>query len=378
MMTTSSFTRDPVTATTTILAQGAGTYTPTSLICFSMYGAVLRATRNADGRPVVLKVYDNACASARRPLRGAEETVVPENMHRELRYHRRLMQVGGAAHNIVELLDIADVGPGFTCAVFEHCSGGDLFEYINGIASAQSLEHGRQFGRTSVLPLHTVRSVIRQAAKALQFVHSQGLVHGDVSPENLAISDCDPATGAITVKLIDFGVASRISSIERGTRVLSRAKFLYTAPEAVWRGAVDIVDARAVDVYGLGMTLLAMTAGHTMYKDMRGLSTMAALGPSTMLRKVREVGNEPFDLCDDSSFMNLLDGVLAVDGRISLQQMLDHPWMREEQKQKEKEKEEEKEEQEEEQEEEEKEEQEVEEEEDDSWCTYDEGDEMPM
>ena len=90
---------------------------------------------------------------------------------------------------------------------------------------------------------------------------------------------------------------------------------------------MSIDDARTVDVYGLGMTLLAITAGHTMYNDMRGLSAMVALGPSTMLRKVREVGNDPFDLCEDRGFMSLLDSVLAVEGRMSLQELLDHPWM---------------------------------------------------
>jgi formylglycine-generating enzyme required for sulfatase activity len=91
-----------------------------------------------------------------------------------------------------------------------------------------------------------------ELAKGLQAVHQAGLLHRDVKPSNVRISETGHAV------LVDFGLArlSTASELSRpGEFVGSPA---YAAPEQV-QGVSDL-DARA-DVYGLGATLYHALAG---------------------------------------------------------------------------------------------------------------------
>jgi serine/threonine-protein kinase len=91
-------------------------------------------------------------------------------------------------------------------------------------------------------PLAAALGVLTQVAAGLQHAHDHGLIHGDVSPRNVLISDHDG-----TAKLADFGLAS---AVEDGAR--ERLGDLggtpgYMAPE-VLDGAPP---SRASDLYSL-------------------------------------------------------------------------------------------------------------------------------
>ena len=93
-----------------------------------------------------------------------------------------------------------------------------------------------------------------QLASALAVAHAQGIVHRDVKPSNVFLSDWR----LDRIKLLDYGVARRAGAstfTELGTVVGTPA---YISPEQA-RGERDI-DARA-DVYGLGAVLFRCVAG---------------------------------------------------------------------------------------------------------------------
>jgi len=100
-----------------------------------------------------------------------------------------------------------------------------------------------------------------QVCRALQYIHSRGLIHYDVKPRNIFVMPDG------TVKLMDFGLIGRARA--EGPLKL-RGTPDYVAPELV-RG--DAVDHRA-DLYSLGITLYEIVTGRLPFQ---GDSTMTIL-----------------------------------------------------------------------------------------------------
>jgi TolB-like protein/predicted Ser/Thr protein kinase len=95
-----------------------------------------------------------------------------------------------------------------------------------------------------------------QIAEALEAVHSHGVRHGDVKPENIVVQADD------RIKLLDFGLASRVVEVEVATTIGNTTDYwtkdgrmagtvAYMAPELL-RG--DRADGRA-DLFALGVIL---------------------------------------------------------------------------------------------------------------------------
>ena len=81
-----------------------------------------------------------------------------------------------------------------------------VMEYLHGESLAERLE------KTERLDVKTSCDIIQQTAEALQYMHSSGVVHGDIKPENifLTLSTGQRDRRKNLVKVLDFGL-SRIS-----------------------------------------------------------------------------------------------------------------------------------------------------------------------
>lgn len=116
------------------------------------------------------------------------------------------------------------------------------------------LAHGRPLRehtrREQLLPLEKVVEVTFKCARALEYAHSQGVIHRDVKPGNILL------TRHGDVRLVDFGVART----EYTDSLQSRGFFgspSYMAPEQLTKR----IATRESDLYALGVVLYELLTG---------------------------------------------------------------------------------------------------------------------
>jgi beta-lactam-binding protein with PASTA domain/serine/threonine protein kinase len=100
-------------------------------------------------------------------------------------------------------------------------------------------------------------SIMEPVLSALSAAHRAGLVHRDVKPENILLSDEG------VVKVADFGLARAVESDAAATRTgLMMGTVAYCAPEQISQGSAD----PRSDVYAAGVVLFELLTGGPPYK----------------------------------------------------------------------------------------------------------------
>ncbi|HEV7494864.1 protein kinase domain-containing protein [Baekduia sp.] len=161
------------------------------------------------------------------------------------RFRREAMAAARLVHpNIVQVYDFGLDEPSGRHYI--------VMERIVGPSGAQVL---RDRGH---LPIDEAVDWIAQSCRGLEYAHRHGLVHRDVKPGNLLLSEADG-----TIKLADFGIAktsSDESSITQVGSVLGTAAYL--APEQ----AAGEEAGPAADLYGLGVVAYQLLSGRLPYE----------------------------------------------------------------------------------------------------------------
>jgi serine/threonine protein kinase len=151
--------------------------------------------------------------------------------------------------------------------VMEYCEGGELFNAIQRKRNRKNAMRRGQYTETQAAVITS------QILKALADLHAAGIVHRDVKPENILLTD-NHDENRIRVKLCDFGMARSIrggDSSSSGSKSgeaspltpgRSRSYSMvgsnyYVAPEIVVGNPYDT----AVDIYSLGVTLYILLCG---------------------------------------------------------------------------------------------------------------------
>jgi serine/threonine-protein kinase len=184
--------------------------------------------------------------------------VLPKRFTENPEYVKRFYKEGQAAGklnhpNIVQAVDVGEAG-GYHYFVMEYVKGKSIYD---------DLAAGKVFSEAEAL------DIAIQVAKALGHAHSVGLIHRDVKPKNIMMTEDG------IVKLADMGLARETTDLELAKSEKGRAYGTpyYIAPEQI-RGEMDI-DGRA-DIYGLGATLYHMLTGRVPFM---------ADDPSDVMRK---------------------------------------------------------------------------------------------
>jgi eukaryotic-like serine/threonine-protein kinase len=124
-----------------------------------------------------------------------------------------------------------------------------VMEYVEGKTIASLIQEGP-------IPVGHALRLARQVADAVSYAHDHGVIHCDLKPANIQISDEGIA------KVLDFGLARiKYAQEDADERVTTTGAVLgtpgYVAPERLMRGVLNA----SGDIYSLGVVLFEMVTG---------------------------------------------------------------------------------------------------------------------
>lgn len=187
--------------------------------------------------------------------------------------------------------------------VYEFFEEGGYLFIVMEIAEGDSLEdlvlyHG-------VIPAKEMWTIVSQAAAGLTSAHEKGIIHRDLSPDNIMVAGYDD--GQISVKVIDFGIARQDAMDSHSKKIMETGtttsgaflgKLRYCSPEQAMELPVD----KRSDQYTLALIFLESITGKPAFEGG---------SPVTMLmRRVNEPPPRLTDLVPGSSWPSSLDRVL--------------------------------------------------------------------
>jgi len=152
-----------------------------------------------------------------------------------------------------EALIMMDFKSDYIVDVYDHFREGSSYYIVQEFVDGVSLEELLQ--RERYLPNEVALRIFRDCAHALKYAHERGVVHRDIKPGNILISNEGH------VKLVDFGIASIRD--EGDDSVLTREGMTLGTPS--YMSPEQFHDTRSVDkradIYSLGVMLYEMTTG---------------------------------------------------------------------------------------------------------------------
>jgi DNA-binding NtrC family response regulator len=176
-----------------------------------------------DGRSVALKTYAD--------LESDESTL-----------RREFLALAGSSHpNVARALGFGR----------NRWTGTPFFamEFIRGRTWSRDADATR--GRSDFI--RTTVACIHEIARALAYLHTRGVLHLDIKPENVIVRG--RSSGVVRPVLIDLGLVRDLST-DSGSVSLGTAP--YAPPELFLGGS----PTPAYDIYSLGMTILRVVSGH--------------------------------------------------------------------------------------------------------------------
>lgn len=189
--------------------------------------------------------------------------------------------------NIVQIFDLGKAGSSYYIAM----------EFVNGRDLRTLLRKTKEYGKP--FPEAVAAFVTMKMASALDYAHRKRgfddrelkLVHRDVSPQNILISN----EGA--VKLVDFGIAKAATKASHTVAGALKGKLLYMSPEQALGQPLD----NRSDLYSLGLVLFEMLTGERCFQadSEMGVLEKVRMGKIGDLRAINpEISPEIVDIAN--------------------------------------------------------------------------------
>ena len=206
------------------------------LAAFGGMGAVYRARQVSLDRPVAIKILP--------PEFGRQEDFA-DRFKSEARAMAKLNHT-----HIVGVYDFGITKEGHLYLVMEWVEGQTLHTLI----------------QKGSVPVRKAANLAMQLCEALAFAHHHKILHRDIKPGNIMISEDDQ------VKVADFGLARPITG-EAEENPYGTPD--YAAPEILGKGAVD----QRADIFAAGVVLYEMLTGRVPQQPRRSVKEFAPLSP---------------------------------------------------------------------------------------------------
>jgi serine/threonine protein kinase len=233
-------------------------------------GQVYRAKHRTMDREVAVKIL---------PKRLSSDPVAVERFYAEVRAQGRLMHP-----NIVTAFD---AGCHRTRTNTVHYL---VMELIHGESLSQRVSLQGPMSASDAL------QVLKQAATALEYAHGLGIVHRDIKPGNMML------TQQGVLKILDFGLAvlRDVGGTPEGTKNQLIGTVEYMSPEQI--NTPELVDHRT-DLYSLGATFFYLLTGRPMFT---GEAVQTALAQLNRIPPALYEVRSDLDLRFDNIFQSLV------------------------------------------------------------------------
>ena len=156
----------------------------------------------------------------------------------------------------------------------------DVFEENNTAYYVMEYIEGKSLAEQLPIAQEQALAYIKQAAEALQYVHTKGILHLDIKPANIMINQSGKAV------LIDFGISKHYDSEGKGTSSSTQGYSSgYSPIEQMTPGGLKQFTP-PTDIYALGATLYKIVSGTTppVSTDLADEETLSR--PENMSREV--------------------------------------------------------------------------------------------
>lgn len=203
------------------------------------FGVTYQVTDLKENRIAAMKEYMPADIALRRPY-GNEVQPKPEYVEAYQKFRDKFLEEARIIYRFRGHPNIIDVNHLF----YDNNTAYYVMEYINGKDLDRHLKD-----RGGRLSWKELQPIMGQVANALQEVHRSGMIHCDISPDNIFLLDGGQ------VKLIDFGAAKSVLHGQSSMILLKRG---FAPPEQLYSGGNL---GPWTDVYAMAVTLYRSYTG---------------------------------------------------------------------------------------------------------------------